>query len=139
MSYNEIKFSRYGKKQLTATLILYVVVLTIIYFTLPNGFLGGLFAALIFMFMTVFSFPIKYVLTGENRLEIYFIFGKMKGRTIHLDKITSIKLETPNKLRVTYYKEGYSKPSSAVQELEEKDAIDMQNELLKRNSQILLN
>ncbi len=89
--------------------------------------------------MTVFSFPIKYVLTGENRLEIYFIFGKMKGRTIHLDKITSIKLETPNKLRVTYYKEGYSKPSSAVQELEEKDAIDMQNELLKRNSQILLN
>lgn len=139
MSYNEIFFPRYGKKEFLAYAILVLIVLGLIYLLYPKGFWSGLIAGVLYFVIMLFFMPTKYVLTTENTLETLFLFGKMKSRTIDLHKIGSAKIESPNKLQVKYYKEGYSQPSSVVLELEEKDAIDMQNELLKRNPQIALN
>lgn len=119
-------------------LIVVVFVLSIIYFVLPKGFLTGLISGLIYVFVSFLIFPIKYVLTNENTLETYFLFGKRESRTVKVDAILEMRIEKLGKLIIRYMKEGYSQPTSTVLELGDQDIKNIQHELLKRNPQIVL-
>ena len=138
MKNNEITFVRYGKKKFIILIIVVLFVLTIIYLVLPKGFLTGLFSAVIYVFVSLLIFPIKYVLTSKNTLETHFLFGKRKSKTIKIDSILEMRIEKIDRLLIRYRKEGYSQPASLVLELSDQDIKNVQHELLKRNPAISL-
>ncbi len=133
---NELTFYSHGKKALFILIILIIVVLTVIYFVLPKGFLSALMTTVIFVLMAIFSLPIKYVLTDANTIEFHFLLGKVKSRTIRVDSIIETWVKN-NRLTIKYVKEGYSQPSSSILELEKRNIKKIQEELLKRNPNII--
>ncbi|MDO5665610.1 MAG: hypothetical protein Q4G63_10200 [Bacteroidia bacterium] len=135
---NNITFVRYRRKEFITLLIVVVFVLSIIYFVLPKGFLIGLITSMAYVFISFLIFPIKYVLTNENTLETYFLFGKRESRTVKADAILEMRIEKLGKLIIRYMKDGYSQPTSTVLELGDQDIKNIQHELLKRNPQILI-
>lgn len=129
---------RYGKKEFATLLIVVTFVLSISYMVLPKSFLTALISAVFYVFVSFLIFPLKYVMTSENTLETYFLFGRRKSRTIKIDTILEMKIEKIGQLTIRYMKDSSSQPASVVLELSDQDIKKVQHELLKRNPVISL-
>lgn len=138
MENRSVSFYRYGRKYFLLTILTIVFVAVLIYFVYPKGFWTGLASGGIYFLIILFVLPVKYVLTEENRLETYFIFGKMKSRDIEVDKILELQTKKRNQLTIKYNKNGFSQPTWSYLKLNNRDMKEMQQELLKRNNQISL-
>ncbi len=137
MEQSNIKsFKNRGSKRLYITLPLMLINLYLFCFAIGVRWSIPTAAILPGLVMILF-FPQKYVLSNENTIEFYHLFGRKKRLSVHIENISEITVK-PNKLSLDYRKEGFTYPLSLVLELSDTDMVEVQHELLKRNPAISL-